>query len=331
MAYDGKVMSRALQRYEKDRQQRREAYETRREQLFQRQPRLRAIENELRSTTSRIIAVALRKGTDPRKAVENLRDDNLRLQQEKHTILRQLNLPEDCLDEKPQCPLCGDTGYVGGRVCQCLKRYYAQEQQKELSRMLDIGNQSFDTFDLSYYPTSYLEGKPITMRQQMEDRVYETCVEYAHHFGRKMDNLLLFGAPGLGKTHLSAAIAREVSGKGYSVVYDTAAHVFERFEVQKFSREEGADTDVDRILNCDLLILDDLGTEMTTTFVQSALYTIVNTRLIEKRSTIINTNLSPAKLEDRYTEQIVSRIEGEYRLLPFVGNDIRKLKREQNR
>ena len=329
MAYDGKVMSRALQRFEQDRQQRREEYEQRREQLFRRQPRLRAIENELRGTMSHIISAALRQGQDPRTAVERLRDENLRLQQEKHTILRQMGLPEDCMDEKPICPLCGDTGYQDGRVCQCLKRYYAQEQQKELSRMLDLGNQSFDSFDLDYYSDRIAPGQPKSARRHMEERVYETCVQYAHHFGRKMENLLLFGAPGLGKTHLSAAIAREVSGQGFSVVYDTAAHVFERFETQKFSREEEADTDVGRILHCDLLILDDLGTEMTTAFVQSALYTIVNTRLMERRSTIISTNLSPVQLSQRYSPQLSSRIEGEYQLLPFVGEDIRRLKREK--
>lgn len=330
MAYDGKVMSRALQRFEEDRQQRREEYEARREQLFRRQPRLREIENELRSTMSHIISAALRKGVDPRPAIEELRDGNLRLQQEKHTLLRQMGLEEDCLDEKPACPLCGDTGYQDGRVCQCLRKYYAHEQQKELSRMLDLGNQSFDSFNLDFYSEQRAPGQPKSARQHMEERVYETCVDYAHRFGRKMNNLLLFGAPGLGKTHLSAAIAREVSGKGFSVVYDTAAHVFERFETRKFNREEEADSDVDRILNCDLLILDDLGTEMTTAFVQSALYQIVNTRLMEKRSTIISTNLSPGQLSQRYTPQLASRIEGEYQLLPFVGQDVRKLKREMN-
>lgn len=163
----------------------------------------------------------------------------------------------------------------------------------------------------------------------MEERVYNSCAEFAHGFGRCPRNLLLFGAPGLGKTHLSAAIAREVSEKGFSVVYDTAARVFERFEIQKFSRENAADNDVERILSCDLLILDDLGTEMTTAFVQSALYQIINTRLMEKKSTIISTNLTPEKLEQRYSAQIASRIEGEYQLLPFVGEDIRKLKKQR--
>ena len=123
-------------------------------------------------------------------------------------------------------------------------------------------------------------------------------------------------------------IAREVSGKGFSVVYDTAGHIFERFEAQKFGRDE-AERDVERVLNCDLLILDDLGTEMVTTFVQSALYQIINGRLLEKKSTIVSTNLMPEAIAQRYSGQIASRIEGEYQLLPFVGEDIRVLKKKR--
>lgn len=329
MAYDGKIMRRALQRFEDDRQERETRFQERRESIFDRQPRLREIDNELRSTMSRIIASALRRGTDPRPAVERLRDENLSLQEKKRDLLTRMGLPEDALEEKPVCSLCGDTGYRGGAVCRCLRTYYAQEQQKELSRMLDLGSQSFDTFSLEWYSDQVIDGQRRSARGHMEERVYNNCAEFAHGFGRRPQNLLLFGAPGLGKTHLSAAIAREVSDKGFSVVYDTAAHVFERFENQKFVREEEAGSDVDRILNCDLLILDDLGTEMTTAFVQSALYQIINTRLMEKKSTIISSNLSPEKIAQRYTPQIASRIEGEYQLLPFVGQDIRKLKKER--
>jgi len=328
MAYDGKIMRRALARFEEDRQERQNRFEERREAIFRRQPRLREIDTELKSTMSRIISGALRRGTDPRPAVDRLRDENLSLQAEKRTLLEGMNLPTDCLEEKSACPLCGDTGYRGGSVCRCLRAYYAQEQQKELSRMLDLGSQSFDTFSLEWYPRQYDVTLGNAPRETMEF-VYDVCADYAHQFGKKPSNLLLFGAPGLGKTHLSAAIAREVSENGFSVVYDTASHVFDRLEMQKFGREEGDEisSDVDRIFNCDLLILDDLGTEMTTTFVQSALYQIVNTRLMEKKSTIISTNLSPEKIAQRYSAQVASRIEGEYQVLPFVGEDIRKLKK----
>ena len=328
MAYDGKIMRRALTRFDQDRQERQTRFEERRETIFRRQPRLREIDAELKSTMSRIISGALRRGTDPRPAVDRLRDENLSLQAEKRELLAAMNLPADCLEEKPICALCGDTGYRGGSVCRCLKTYYAQEQQKELSRMLDLGGQSFDTFSLDWYPRKYDVVAGQSPREGM-DFVYDMCANYAHQFGKTPSNLLFFGAPGLGKTHLSAAIAREVSEGGFSVVYDTAAHVFERMETQKFGRDDGEEleSDVERFFNCDLLILDDLGTEMTTAFVQSALYRLVNTRLMEKKSTIISTNLSVEKIAQRYSEQIASRIMGEYAVLPFVGEDIRKLKK----
>ena len=330
MAYDGKILRRAYQKFEEDRQQRQERFQSRRESIFLRQPRLRQIEGELRATMSRIIASALRRGTDPLPAVEVLKEENLGLQEEKRRLLAQMGLPEDALEEKPACPLCGDSGYRGGQVCRCLRKYYAREQQKELSRMLDLGHQSFDTFSTDWYPDRYDPNIGITVRQHME-MIYDICADFAHQFGKRPANLLLFGAPGLGKTHLSAAIAREVSEKGHSVVYDTAGHIFAQFEQQKFTREEEADDHVERVLNCDLLILDDLGSEMTTSFVQSALYQIVNTRQMERRSTIISTNLTPGELARRYTPQIASRIEGEYTLLPFAGEDIRKLKKERAR
>ena len=303
MAYDGKIMRRALRAFEEDRRVREEREARRREDIFRRSPRLREIERALRAAMARLVTITFRRGTD-------------------------LGLPADCLEEKPACPLCGDTGYRDGGVCRCLRDYYAREQQKELSRMLDLGNQSFDTFSLEWYPDRVEPGQKRSARSHMEERVYNSCAEFAHRFGRGFENLLFFGAPGLGKTHLSAAIAREVSGAGWSVVYDTAGHVFRIFEDQKFGREEAGE-DVERVLRCDLLILDDLGTELTTAFVQSALYEIVNTRLVERRSTILSTNLMPSELGRRYSPQVASRIEGEYQLLPFVGEDIRRLKRER--
>ena len=331
MAYDGRVLRRALQRFEEDRRARQERLQERRETIFRRQPRLRQIDAELRSTTSRIISSALRRGTDPLPALEVLRDENLSLQEEKRELLSKLGLPQDCLEDKPACALCGDTGYRGGEMCRCLREYYAREQQKELSRMLDLAGQSFETFSLDWYAEEALPHLGISPRENME-WIYRTCKRYAEHFTAPGGgNLLLTGPPGLGKTFLSAAIAREVSGDGWSVVYDTAAHIFQRFEDRKFGREEGeeAEGDVTRVLTCDLLILDDLGTEMTTAFVQSALYQIINSRLMERRPTILSTNLKVAELGGRYGAQTASRIEGEYQILTFFGQDIRVLRKER--
>ena len=226
MAYDGKILRRAYQKFEEDRQQRQERFQSRRESIFLRQPRLRQIEGELRTTMSRIIASALRRGTDPLPAVEVLKEENLGLQEEKRRLLAQMGLPEDALEEKPACPLCGDSGYRGGQVCRCLRKYYAREQQKELSRMLDLGGQSFETFSLSWYSDTYDPALGISPRKNMA-RILEICRSYAETFSQDSGSLLLTGDPGLGKTFLSAAIARVVSGDALVLSVDqNAAHGF---------------------------------------------------------------------------------------------------------
>ena len=327
MAYDGRILRIALQSYEADRARHEAEVEERRHTIFARQPRLQQIDTELRSTMSRILSQALRRGSDPIPAIEVLREENLELQEERRRLLTQMGLPEDALEEKPLCALCGDTGYRGGVMCRCLRSYYAREQKRELSKLLDLGNQSFETFSLEWYSEEAEEGMGVSPRENM-DWVCRSCRRFAENFDEKSGNLLFTGAPGLGKTHLSAAIAREVADSGWSVVYDTASHIFERFEAQKFGRDD-AEADVNRVLRCDLLILDDLGTEMTTAFVQSALYQIINTRLMERRSTIVSTNLQMREIEKRYSEQIASRMEGEYRIFPFFGEDIRKLRKNR--
>ena len=171
-------------------------------------------------------------------------------------LLGALGLPEDALDDKPACPKCGDTGWRGAQMCECLKKLCAQEQIQELSKLLDLGEQSFDAFRLDYYSDQLWPGRASSPRTNM-DLVYEVCLNYAQKFGRfHFKNLFLTGAPGLGKTFLSACIARSVSEQGFSVVYDTAGNIFAQFENRKFQRDaEGVQTARDetrRYLNCDL-------------------------------------------------------------------------------
>lgn len=327
MSYDGKIMRRALARFSEDKQRRQNQADQRRRALFAQEPRLAEIDRELRGTMSRIISSALRRGTDPVPAIRVIRDDNLSLQRERRELLEKLGYPADYLEERPRCPLCGDTGYRDGRVCSCLQSYYAREQIQELSRMLDVGSQSFETFRLDYYSPDRgsLSRSP---RETMEHHL-AVCRRYADRFGQEGGNLLLFGAPGLGKTFLSACIARVVSEDGYSVVYDTASHIFSLLEDAKFRRGDEDDEETRRLDQCDLLIIDDLGTEMNSTFVQSALYQLINGRLLSMKSTIISTNLTPEDIGRRYSQQVYSRIEGEYTILPFIGTDIRQLKRQR--
>ena len=327
MPYDGKIMRRALARMEGDKQRRREQFLQRQRRVFEEQPRLAQIDQELRRTMSQIIASALQRGTDPAPAIRVIRDNNLSLQRERAELLEEMGYPADYLDEKPHCIICGDTGYCGSNICSCLQEYYSREQNDELSKMLNLGQQSFETFEFDWYSPE--RGAYAHSPRETSEHNFDVCQDYAHQFGPRSGNLLLFGDPGLGKTFLSACIARVVSDEGYSVVYDTASRIFAQFEAAKFRRDDNQDgeDDVKRYLNCDLLIMDDLGTEMMTSFVQSALYQIINDRLLSGKKTIINTNLDPVEIGKRYSRQIQSRLEGEYQILPFVGEDIRKLKK----
>ena len=327
MAYDGSIMQRALARYDQDKQRRADELEQRRRMAFTRQPRLAEIERELRGTMGRLVTSALQKGTDPLPAIRVLRDENLELQRERAELLTAMGEPIDYLDDKPACPLCGDTGYRKGQVCDCLKKYYAREQLHELSRLLPLGEATFDSFRFDYYDDAVWPDYGTSPRANME-RNFDVCRDYAQQFSKGSGNLLLSGGTGLGKTFLSACIARVVSDGGYSVVYDTAGRIFSRFEEAKFRGDAEGDADAKRCQRCDLLIVDDLGTEMTTSFVQSALYQLVNGRLMEGKATIISTNLAPEELGTRYVGAVLSRLEGEYEILPFFGEDIRRLKRQ---
>lgn len=327
MGYDAQVLRRATARLEAQRKERQAAAEERKRLLYARKPELVDIDRQLRGAILDIITSSLKKGSDPAPALRVIRDRNMELQLRQAQLLQDLGYPPDALDDVPACKKCSDTGWMGTRMCDCLKALCAQEQVRELTSLLDLGEQSFDAFSLEWYSDLPWPGETLSPRENMEF-LYELCLNYAQKFGKfYFRNLFLTGNPGLGKTFLSACIARTVAENGFSVVYDTAVNLFARFEEQKFSRDvqegEWAGRETRRYLACDLLILDDLGSELTTPFVQSALYTLVNTRLTQNRATIVSSNLSMDGVRARYNGQTASRLEGEYRVLRFYGEDIR--------
>lgn len=333
MAYDANVQRRAVERLERERRERRERTERLRQEAYGREPRLEQLDRRIQGTMAGLVAAALRQGDDPVRAVRAVREQNQDLQRERAVLLGGMGLPEDALDDRPACPLCKDTGWQGARMCRCLRRLCAQEQIQELSKLLDLGGQSFDNFSMDYYSQTVYPGQGISPRENMEQN-FNVCWNYANKFGRvSIKNLLLSGSPGLGKTFLSACIARTVSEHGFSVVYDTAVNIFAQFENRKFLRDspDGLDArdETRRYLNCDLLILDDLGSELTTQFTQSAFYELVNSRLVGDRHTVISSNLTMPEMARRYAPQIVSRLDGEYHLLEFFGDDIRLLRKNR--
>ncbi len=329
MSYDTEVLNRATARLEGQKRKRQHDLDLLRMEVEQKVPRVTEIDAQLRGTLLNIARATFR-GGDPTAEIERLRNENLALQAEREQLLVAAGYPNDVLEEKPACLKCQDKGWVGARMCDCLKILCTQEQIRELSKLLDLGEQSFQTFRLDYYPTEIDPGMGTSPRQNME-RVLELCRNYAYKFGKfYFDNLFLYGAPGLGKTFLSACIARVVSENGFSVVYDTAGNIFNAYEQQKFSRDvedtRDAREETNRYRNCDLLILDDLGSELTTAMTQAALYSLINERLAAGRRTVISSNLTPEQVQHRYNPQIASRLLGEFRALPFSGTDIRLLR-----
>ena len=320
---DGRLL--ALARAEKEEIRRRSlAEDDRRHRIaYRRIPELRGLDERLRALIGEIAASAMGEGRDP----EEIRRESMDLHARRAELLTEAGLPMDWLDGAWDCPKCRDTGTVEGRTCDCVLKLYEGQRARDLSALLKLGDESFDTFDLTLYSD---EPGPsgISPREQMAD-VYGFCRDYAEHFGQSSVNLLFRGGTGLGKTFLSACVARVVSARGFSVVYETTVAALSAYEDQKFRGGAEAEEKIRRLLDCDLLILDDLGTEMVTEFTKSALYTLVNARLLSGRKTIISTNLTEEEMERVYTPQICSRLRGEYQDLPFVGEDIRLLRKER--
>lgn len=318
MTYDGKLLARARTALDRIRTDNETEHQLRLAAAYAARPEIRRCEEEMRAQMTELVRITLAREADGAEKIEKLKEENLALQARRRELLRSLGHEADWLDPIVSCKKCGDSGVYGGGVCDCLKKLYNAELTRDVGVLLQNGDESFEKFDLSLY-----EG---AARETMKS-VFEIAKNYADHFSPASGNLLFQGGTGLGKTFLSACVARVVAQKGFSVCYDSASAVIAAFEAQKFDRSEEADARVRRMLACDLMILDDLGTEMPTPFADSALYTLINTRLNEGRNTIISTNLGYDELERRYTAQIFSRLRGSFERLPFVGRDIRLIKR----
>ena len=323
---DGRLL--ALAREEKE-DMRRRAVQTdrlRHEEVYAKAPEVQRLDREIAALIHRAAAAAMGGG----QAMEALRRESLELQARRAELLVEGGWPMDYLDGAWSCPTCRDTGYIHGRMCSCLQKLYDQAQAKELSALLKLGNESFGTFDLGLYDDRPDPVSGISPRAQMET-VYGLCRDYARSFGRGHMDLLFRGGTGLGKTFLSACIAREVARRDFSVVYETAVAAMDAYyDARGYDADEDARNKVRRMEGCDLLILDDLGTESVNSQSVSALYTLVNTRLMAGKSTIISTNLTAEQMAARYPAPIVSRLEGEYQVLSFVGSDVRALKKARS-
>lgn len=323
MAYSAEVVKRARARLAQAKEDRESENRQHLAVAYARVPRIQEIDIQLRRTMAQAAQAAFLQGNDGRELLEKARLENLELQQER-AILAMENFEEGYLDDSPICDKCGGSGYIGSNMCECLTELCRQEQKKEVS-VLSGSREAFNQFRLDYYPDR-IDPKYGASPRTIMERNLKICRTYALTFAPSAGNLLFVGGTGLGKTFLSACIARAVADRGYSVVYESAGHLFGKLEQAKFSPSEEARRGAARFTDCDLLILDDLGTEMPGQFVTAAFYTLLNDRILAGKPMVISTNLNIDEAARRYSPQIASRLQGSFQGLTFVGEDIRILK-----
>ena len=300
----------------------REDAERRADELHARFPDIASIDRILADTGMRIFGEAMkgRDGLDER--IANLRAQNEELRKTRAELLVSRGYPSDYSSVKYECRDCMDTGFIGTKMCHCMRERLikAGYESSGIGRLIET--QSFDTFSLDYYrqtPEQYNYMK----------QVYDLCRDYAESFTpEKGRNLLFCGTTGLGKTHMSTAIAKTVIERGYDVVYVTIQDLVSDFEHERFYRSYSDDGEIrsERYFVCDLLIIDDLGAEVANQFTVSCLYNVINSRINKTRSMIINTNLNEKEIRSRYSDRITSRLFGEFEAFRFYGRDIREIK-----
>lgn len=323
MAYSTEVVRKARARLAQAKADRESENQRHLAEAYERVPRLKQIDMRLRHTMAQAAQAVFADGGDVQMAMEQAKQANLALQREREILVAEY-FEEGYLDDSPVCDRCGGSGYVGSTMCECLAELCRQEQKKELT-LLAGGKENFSQFRLDYYSDTY-DGKYGASPRTIMERNFRNCRTYAATFSANSGNLLFVGGTGLGKTFLSACIARTVADRGYSVCYETASHLFSKLERARFNGDEEARRESEKYTACDLLIVDDLGTEMPGQFVTAALYSLLNDRLLAGKPMIISTNLNVDEAARRYSPQIASRLQGSFALMPFVGDDIRVMK-----
>ncbi|MDE5946249.1 MAG: ATP-binding protein [Oscillospiraceae bacterium] len=280
-------------------------------------PEIREENEKLFNTGFEIIDIVSRGGNVEYKMAE-LKKKNWQSQMFIKDTLKHYGYSGDYLDMKYYCKNCNDTGYnEKGEYCECFMELIKKISSEEFNKDSHINLSEFETFRLSYYEKEDYD---------IMSRIFERCKKFAYEFGTHNDNILMTGDTGLGKTHLSLAIANEVIKKGYNVIYDSAMNIFHKIENEHFGRDRVNDT-ISLVNDVDLLIIDDLGTEFESSFYNSTIYNIINTRINMLKSTIISTNLDRKEIEQRYSKRIYSRLTTMYTCFTFRGKDIRNRKK----
>ena len=338
MAYNSKVVKKVLTDFENKYKAAASDAEKRKTELYGKIPEIHDIDRKLSATYKELAEIMLNSrgsGGDAGLKMEDVKKKNQDLRKKRISLLEKAGYSEKYTEPNYECPNCEDTGYQGEFMCDCLRKALAAESVNYSGLGRTIKNQTFDNFNLNYYDKKKSSDHMVNESPYRHMKsVCEECRKFAENFGKgcfddpeeseTKQNLMFMGATGVGKTHLSSAIAYEVIKKGFDVFYDSAQSILYSFEKERFARAGTFDTDIiERYMTCDLLIIDDLGTEYSGNMSVSSLYNLINMRLLDNKSMIISTNLTGNEMQAKYDARIVSRIFGEFTLLNFIGDDIR--------
>ena len=318
MSYSKEIVAAVFSDYDNKRKKGESERQKRLLEVYSKIPEVQKIDRELSSTGLQILGASMqgKEGLEERIAV--IKKRNVQLQEERAALLEKNGIDSHYTDLKFECDKCQDRGYINEKMCSCLKNALVTKQLESSGVGKLISGQGFDNFSLDFYP----ENERAEMSFLLND-----LTEYANEFTTDSSNLLFVGGTGLGKTHLSTALARAIIEKGYYVIYETSTNVFADFENDRFrDRYNGEEPVSTKYMDCDLLIIDDLGTEVVTNFTVSCLYNLINTRLNKKLPIILSTNLNAQEIRKIYNDRITSRLFGDFKINMFKGNDIRKLK-----
>lgn len=319
MAYNEKILRLASETIDNRRLKAESDAQIRHDIITKTHPEILSLEQEMRQTAYGLIKI-IGMGDRAAQYIEKLKNENLEAQDKIREILLSDGLNENYLEPIYTCPVCKDTGFHNGKLCKCHLELLRKLSYEQLCKNSPLKISTFEDFSLDYY--SY--DKEVYDLMKLN---YRYCVNYANNFDLTAESVLMWGETGLGKTHLSLAIAGKVIEKGYGVVYGSVQNLFSEIEREHFGRGDNPDGTTEKmLLDCDLLILDDLGAEFTTSFIHAILYNVINTRLLSSKPTIISTNLKFSELGERYTRRVASRIMGEYTLISVRGRDIRQEK-----
>lgn len=316
MKYDKELLESVLRELENEKIKLQSKSRERLSEVYEKLPRIAEIDVALRSTVLEVIRASFGKDEDTASLIARTKKNNLALQREREDLLLAAGYPASYTDEESVCEICDGEGYANGEMCPCVIARYRKKVSHEINSRLNLRCDSFEDFDISLYPEN---GSGISPREQMRE-VYDFCRDFAEGFGNARESLFFNGGSGLGKTFLASCIAKAVSEKGFSVVFETAFSVFGTYEDVKFGRRE-ANTEVYE--TCDLLILDDVGSEMSSPFSNAVFLNLINVRRNSDKKTIVISPLPSAEIRRRYGEQMFSRLEGDFIKLEFLGDDVR--------